>query len=345
VREIRGYIVFTLLMLVLLYAGWHLLRVLEIVYVSALFAVVLSPVVDNIMRWRVRRWRPSRPVAVILLVAGLFTALFLFFRIGLPPVLRDFREFAQDLPERIPQLLAKLKHMPMADKIGMDHLAERAQTAFAATASYIVSSLPMWAARILDIFTAFILTIYFILEGDEVYAFFLSTLRPGFRQRINRTLKTAEGRVSNWLIGQLALMAIQGIYSIVVFGFLHVRYFVLLGILMGITNIIPIAGNLVTIVLVFAIAAADSWTKAFIVLAFYTAYTQFENAWLTPRIMKQSVDLMGIAVLIALLCGSAIAGIVGALVAVPSAALVAVLAEEFLVQPDVPEEKEPKPAG
>ncbi|MBS1814383.1 MAG: AI-2E family transporter [Acidobacteria bacterium] len=335
--------VFAAVLVLMMYVGWHLLHVLEIVYVSALFAVVLSPVVDHIQRLRIRNWSPSQPVAVILLLAGIFGGLFLFFYLGLPPVIRDFRAFAEDLPQKLPAMVAHIKHLPMADKLGLENMSARVQSGLAATAGYIVSKLPHWAMFVLDILTAIVLTVYFIFEGGDLYRYFLSMLRSPFRERMDRTLQVAEGRVSHWLIGQLSLMAIQGVYSVITFGFLHVRYFVLLGILMGLTNIIPVAGNLVTIVLVFCVAAADSWTKAFLVLAVYGIYTQVENAYLTPRIMKQSVDLMGIAVLIALMAGSALAGIVGALVAVPSAALISVLADEFLVQPDRPEEKRPKP--
>lgn len=340
----RGYIVFTLFVIVMMYVGWKLMKVLLIVYVSALFAVVLSPVVRNIRRIRIRGWSPSEPLAVIFLLVGLFGGLFLLFYLGLPPVIHDIRDFADDLPKRLPEALAKIRRIPMADKLGMQNMADRIQAGLAATAGFIVSSLPHWAMGIADVVTAMILTVYFIFEGDDVYQYFLSMLRHPFRERMARTLTRAEERVSHWLIGQLSLMAIQGVYSVIVFGLLHVRYFVLLGILMGITNIVPIAGNLITILIVFSVAAADSWTKALLVLLFYTLYTQVENAYLTPRIMKQSVDLMGIAVLIALMVGSSLAGIPGALVAVPSAALVSVLLDEFLVQPDRPEEKQPKPA-
>lgn len=331
-------------MIVLFAVGYRLLHVIEIVYVSALFAVVLSPVVTNIRKLRIGNWSPSEPIAVLALLIGLFGGLFLLFYLGLPPVIRDLKNFGSDVPSRLPALLAKLKHMPLANKVGVEELSGKIQGGIAASATWIFSHLPHWAMALLDIITAIVLTVYFIFEGDEVYAYFLSMLRPGLRERMDCTLRKAEGRVSNWLIGQLALMACQGVYSIIVFYFLHVRYFALLGILMGITNIIPVAGNLVTIVLVFCVAAADSWTKAFIVLALYLLYTQVENAYLTPRIMKQSVDLMGIAVLIALLAGSGLAGITGALVAVPSAALLSVLMDEFLVQPDRPDEKNPKPA-
>jgi predicted PurR-regulated permease PerM len=138
--------------------------------------------------------------------------------------------------------------------------------------------------------------------------------------------------MSKWLLGQGLLMLTLGICSTIAFGFLHVRYFVLLGVLMGLLNIIPIAGGVVTIVLVAIVAALDSWGKMAGVLLFYAVYVNVENVFLTPRIMRSSVNLMGLTVLIALLLGTALAGIVGALVAVPTAALIAVLLEEYAVK-------------
>jgi predicted PurR-regulated permease PerM len=103
---------------------------------------------------------------------------------------------------------------------------------------------------------------------------------------------------------------------------------------MGLLNIIPIAGGVITIVLAAGVAALDSWTKAAGVLIFYLIYVNIESALLTPRIMRSSVNLMGLTVLVALLLGTALAGVVGALVSVPTAALIAVFLDEYAVQRD-----------
>jgi predicted PurR-regulated permease PerM len=126
-------------------------------------------------------------------------------------------------------------------------------------------------------------------------------------------------------------MLILGVSSTIVFGILHVRYFFLLGVLMGLFNIIPIAGGIITMILVAGVAAIDSWSKLAGVLIFYVIYVNIENAYLIPRIMRSSVNLMGLTVLIALICGTALAGVVGALVAVPTAALISVLLDEYAV--------------
>ncbi len=343
-RSVRGHILFTIAVLGLLALCWKLSHVLEIVYVSGLFAVILTPVVGHIGNLRIRNWHPSKAVSVIVLLFGLLAALGLFFWIGLPPVLSDFRNFLADLPHRIPSLVGRLAKIPYADKIGLPKIAAEAENSVGAVASYVFTALPKWAEHLLDIVTAVILTVYFILEGSETYDYFISLVPLDRRPRLADTLVRAEQKVSRWLLGQLSLMGIVAVYSLVAFGILHVRYFVLFGILMGITNIIPIAGNLITIVLVTLVAASDSLTKAALVIVVYLIYTQLENAFLTPRIMKSSVDLMGTTVLVALLCGTAIAGIVGALVAVPTAALVVVFTDEYLVQKDGDAQRDARPA-
>ena len=174
-----------------------------------------------------------------------------------------------------------------------------------------------------------------MLEGENAYRFFLSLFPSAQRRRLDATLQRADRKVSKWLLGQGTLMLILGISSTIVFGLLHVRYFILLGFLMGLFNIIPIAGGVITIILAAGVAALDSWAKMGGVLIFYAIYVNIENAFLTPRIMRSSVDLMGLTILVALLLGTALAGIVGALVAVPTAAIVSVLLEEYAVKKDV----------
>ena len=333
-RNVRGYILFAFGMAILLGVLWMLRSVLEVVYVSALFAVVLTPIVQQIRKLRIFGWQPSRTVAVIGLVITVFVGLALFFSIAMPPVIRDMQHFGEDLPHKLPVLADRLRHLPFAQRLGVNSLGERIQNLAASTVSYVFASAPKWAGRAADVVAATILCIYFMLEGEFAYFYFLAFIPLEYRDRLARTLVAAEGRMSKWLIGQAALMVILGVTSTVVFHALHLRYSVLLGVLMGLFNIVPIIGGLITIFLAALVAAMDSWSKVAGVLIFYLIYTQIENAFLTPRIMRTSVNLMGLSVLIALLIGSELAGVVGALVAVPSAALVAVIMDEYLVQKD-----------
>ena len=101
--------------------------------------------------------------------------------------------------------------------------------------------------------------------------------------------------------------------------------------LTGLLNIIPVLGAAICVALALMVAAIDSWGRVLGVAIFYVVYLNVENSFLTPRIMRNSVGLPGLAILVALLLGSALGGIPGALVSVPTAVLVAVLADEYLV--------------
>jgi predicted PurR-regulated permease PerM len=292
------------------------------------------PVVQNIMHLRIRNWSPSRPAAVVALVLSVFVTLTLFLIFALPPVLHDVQRFAADLPRRVPGIIARIKTLPMADKFGFDALAAKSEDVLASTAQYMLATAPLWLGRFLALVTSLVLCIYFMLEGEFVYYYLLSFFESESRERLAKTLIVAELRMSRWLLGQLSLMLILGVCSTIVFAALHIRYFFLLGVLMGLFNIIPVAGGVITITLAAVVAATESWTRMAGVLIFYVIYLQVENGFLIPRIMQSRVNLMGLSVLIALLVGSELAGVVGALVAVPTAALIAVIMDEYFVQKD-----------
>ena len=331
-RAVRGHMVFAVFLFLLLATAYKLRKELEIIYVSALFAVVLMPIIRRITEFSIRGWKPQRWMAILLLLLVGVISISIFLLIGLPPVLDNMKSAIVDLPGQIPKLALRLHHIPLAEKIGIGNIVEKGTKTLGEVGSYVVTSLPLWLSHVFDILTATFLCIYFMLEGEHAYDFFLTLFPLSQRQRLDVTLRKAEQKMSKWLIGQGSLMLILGVLSTAAYGVLHVRYFILLGILTGLLNIIPIIGAIVSIVVAGAVAALDSWTKMFGVFIFFFLYENLENAYLTPRIMRSSVNLMGLTVLVALLLGSALAGVVGALVAVPTAALISVLLEEYAVK-------------
>ncbi|MGD0682026.1 MAG: AI-2E family transporter, partial [Terracidiphilus sp.] len=113
-----------------------------------------------------------------------------------------------------------------------------------------------------------------------------------------------------------------------------VRYAYGLGVLTGLLNVIPVLGAAVCIALALLVAAIDSWGRVLGIAIFYLIYLQVENSYLIPRIMKNRVGLPGLAILIALVIGFALEGVLGAMVSVPTAVLVAELLDEYLVHKD-----------
>ena len=333
-RTLRGDIVFTFALGIGLALAYHLREVVTLLYVSALFAVVLMPVVRGVQRIKIGKWNPGRGSAIALLfvsVAGLVT---LFIMFALPPVVRDLKEFVGELPTRGPEMLLRLKKMPFASRLDVSSLNAKMQDYASNFVGYLFTSVSMWASKLFKIITGAVLTVYFMLEGEHAYNWLLSFFPANRRERLNQTLMRADLRMGKWLLGQGALMLILGVYSTVVFTALHVRYSYALGVLMGVFNIIPVIGAMISMALVVLAAAMDSWSRVLYVCIAYGIYAQVENSFLTPKIMKSSVDLPGLAVIVSLLLGSELEGVIGAMVSVPTAVLVAVLLDEYAVQHD-----------
>ncbi len=327
----RNIVLFAFGVALTLYLAWILRDVLTVIYVSALFAVVLMPLVRGVMRLHIGRWRPGCGMAVFLILVLTAGSLGCFFAFALRPAFVDLREFIRELPQRGPQFFNRLEQLPVLRDVNLDSLQDKIQDLTANMATYVVRFASDWAGTVARVIAGIVLTVYFILEGDDAYAWFLSLFPMERRLRLDQTLARASARMGRWLLGQGTLMLILGACSTIVFVLLHVRYAYALGVIMGLFNLVPVAGALVSVTVVVLIAALDSWGRVAGVLIFYFAYVQVENTWLTPRIMKTQVDLAGLTILIALLIGSSLAGVIGAMVAVPTAVLIAVILNEYAV--------------
>jgi predicted PurR-regulated permease PerM len=333
-RSLRSDIVFAFTLALACALAWLVRDVLMLLYVSALFAVVLTPVVRSTSGLRIGRWQPFKGSAILFLLLAVAAALTAFGFLALPPVIRDLQEFGREMPTRLPDLLEKFKKIPFADQLNTAEISSRVQDFASHAATYLLLSIRDWAGNLFDIAMGIILTVYFILEGDQAYRWFLSFFPPESRDRLDKSLRRAEIRMGKWLLGQGSLMLILGVASTTVYLSLHVRYAYALGVLTGLLNIIPVLGAAICIALALLVAAIDSWGRVLGIAIFYLVYLQVENSYLTPRIMKSSVNLPGLAILVALLLGFALEGVPGALVSVPTAVLVAVLLDEYLVHKD-----------
>ena len=343
-RSLRGDITFAFALALAGYVAWLIRDALVLFYVSALFAVVLQPLVQFIASWRIGRFQPFNRVAIFILLLAVVGGLIGFGFFALPPVIRDLEEFGKEMPLRLPPIMERLRNIPLVGRINLTDLAGRIQDFAGHSATYVLLSLKNWASSLFTIVMGLILTIYFNLEGETAYHWALSFFPPESRSRLDRTLRRAEVRMGRWLIGQGSLMLILGLTSTVVYLSLHIRYAYALGALTGLLNIIPVLGAALCIVLALMVAAVDSWGRVAGVAIFYMVYLWVENSFLTPRIMKSSVDLPGLAIIVALLLGSELEGVVGAMVSVPTAVLVAVLLDEYLVNKATEPLADPEPA-
>ena len=325
----RSDIAFAFAVAVLLVILWKIRSTLLLIYVSIVFAVVFTPAVHWVQRLRVRRWHPSTGLAVLALIASVVLVLAGFAFFVVPSVSADVQSFSGDLPRDLYHLREQVTKLPFGQHLASDINASTIESRVSSFLNPLLTSVVKITGLLTDIVWLILMTAYFIVDGKRSFRWAMSLVSREQRPRLARTLRDAGTRMQKWLTGQALLMLILGSSSFVVFWALGIRYFYALAFFAALANFVPILGPIATVILAGAVAALDSWMKLLGVLVFYFIYQQIENSYLTPHIMNTTVELPAVSVIVALAIGGALAGIPGAIVAVPTAALVATVVNEY----------------
>jgi len=150
------------------------------------------------------------------------------------------------------------------------------------------------------------------------------------RERVEDASRRIAGKVSAWLAGQLFLGAIIGTTAAIGLALLGVPYFYVLALIAAFGEMIPVVGPILSAIPAVGVALTVSPGTALLVALFFLAQQQIENHILVPRVMQRQVGISAGIVIIALLIGGSLLGIVGAILAVPTAAIVHVVFREFM---------------
>src|SRR5918997_6103587 len=323
-----------LLVLVVGYLLIQLQFVLVLVLLSLVFATVIQTPVDALDRGHL-----PRPLAILLVYVAIIGAITVLFML-LSPVIR---EQAAAFRTQAPQSLADLRGAWQAS--GNALLAGPGQQLLGRGIAFIQSpgqtqgvSVPQGAALglltglgggIIGVVTVLIISFYYLMERSWIRRIVLLDSAPETRIRVSRIWDEVEQKVGDWLRGQLTLCLVIGVTATVGYAVLGIQFWPLLGLWAGITEIIPILGPWLGGIPAVIIALTQGWEKALLVIGFVVLLQLTENAVLVPRVMRGAVGLTPLTVFIAILAGTEFAGVPGALLAIPVAAVIQVLLSNY----------------
>jgi predicted PurR-regulated permease PerM len=177
-----------------------------------------------------------------------------------------------------------------------------------------------------------ILAFYLLVEGESLFAGFARLFPHSRRGEVTRAGREISSKVSAWMIGQLILAATIGISSAIGLYLLGVPYFYVLGVVSAVGELIPVVGPILSAIPAIAAALTVSPQTVLWVMIFFLVQQQAENHLLVPKIMQRQVGVSPVVVISALLIGGSLLGIVGAVLAIPTAAIVQVLAQALLTE-------------
>jgi predicted PurR-regulated permease PerM len=174
---------------------------------------------------------------------------------------------------------------------------------------------------VLGIAIAFILTIYFLIEGRRTWEWLVAYVPRRYRARIRETAGAARVAVLHYVAGNVATSVFAGLTVLVALTLLHVPAALLLALLAGLCDFVPVLGFIVSALPAVLLALTVSPATAFIAAAIYVSYHMAENYFIGPKVYGGSLRLSNLAVLLAFAAGAELFGIVGALLALPVAAM------------------------
>jgi predicted PurR-regulated permease PerM len=317
------------LVLVAAYVLLKIQLVLVLVVLAVLFATIIERPVMALHRRRV-----PRPLSILAVYVMIIGGLTLAGILAAPTIQDEARRFRDEAPEQITELRNEWRFsdnnlLRGAGVNALNRLLAEIDSPSSPSEEVTVGIITGVGGGIVGLLTVFVMAFYYLTEKALLRQIILNQIKPSSRERIDRVWDLVEAQVGRWLRGQLTLCLIIGSLSFIGYGLMDVRFWPLLGLWAGITEIIPIVGPWLGGIPAVAIAATMSWDKAIMVTIFVVLLQFLENSILVPRVMKGAVGLSPLTVFVAILAGTQYLGIIGALLAIPIAAGIQVILAEY----------------
>ena len=296
---------------------------------AAFIAIGLEPVVDWLERRGIRR-----SVAVAIIVVAALAALGGFLAAAIPPLSREGSQLINNAPGYVQQL--QDQHGTVGRLVDGLHLKQRLQTLAdtgLSTNSFngLINLSRTAVSYAFQLLVVVVLVIYFLADfpGVKRAVYRLAPLQR--RPRVGLLGDEIISRTGGFLLGNVLTSVVATLAQFAVLRLLGVPFALVLAVLVGVLDLVPLIGSTIAGVVVTAVALAlVSPTAAVINIGFTVAYRIFEDYVLSPRILRRTVSVKPVVTIISVLLGGALLGLEGALIAVPVGAAVQLFVTEVV---------------
>lgn len=330
--ERRGGLTPLTLFLVLLLA--YVMIQIQVVLIITLLALVFATVIERPVQLLERRHVP-RAIGILAVYAAIIGVVALLI-VGIAPMVGDqFSMLRDELPGQLEELQAEWRRSgnPVLSGTGAELLGQAREAIRRPPdppQEAAVNVLTGLIGGILGTLALLAITFYYLMEKPLLKRLVLDEFTTANRARVERVWDDVEHKVGGWIRGQLTLCLIIGTLATIGYGILDVRFWPLLGLIAGVTEIIPIIGPWLGGIPAVIVALTDGWQKAVFVVGFIVILQFLENTVLVPRVMRGAVGLTPLTVFVAVLAGTTFIGPAGAVLAIPIAALIQVVLTDYL---------------
>ncbi len=311
---------------------WISRHVLSWIFIALFLTLALNPLVDRLER----RFGGRRGLATSTVLLGAIAAIAGIGALFIPTLVDQVSGFAHKVPDYLHDLthgrgrlgfLQNKYHLVDKAREALRHGGAKKLFGLSGTALAITKSV---IAAVVATVTIVFMTFFMLLEGPSWMERFFGLLRPESRPRWRAVAYDIYRTVGGYVTGNLLISVIAGVSTAVVLLVMGVPYSVALGLIVGILDLIPLAGATIAGIIIALVAFLHSVPAGIVVVIFFVVYQQIENHVLQPVVYGRTVQLSPLAVLIAVLIGAELAGVLGALAAIPVAGALQVVLVDVL---------------
>ncbi|MCK2221687.1 AI-2E family transporter [Actinomadura sp. ATCC 31491] len=304
------------------------LSTIILVVVAMFLAVGLNPAVEALQRRGL-----ARRAAITIVFAGVIVTFALFGLAVVPPVGKELADFVA----AVPGYLDELSSHPTLKQLDADYqiLPQLAQFVTTTLGPSLATGIMGASLVVLDgVFTTvtlLVLMLYFLGSLHTIKAYLLKLVPASRRARTGAISEEILAGIGGYVAGNVLISVIAGVLTWIFLSVAGVKYALALALVVALTDLIPLVGATIGAVVVTAVALLQSVPAGIACAVFFLVYQQVENYLIYPRVMKRSVDVTPAVTVIAALFGGALLGIVGALLAIPVAAAIALIIREVVI--------------
>jgi predicted PurR-regulated permease PerM len=334
----------TMLAVVLASALFVARDALILIYISMLIAIGFGPVVRAIEHQHVipvGTKRLPRWFAILVVYFVIIGALAGVAALVVPPLVDQAQELWRELPSLLNRAQSYLiKWGLITHRVTLEEAVQSvptgASTKAAATSAVgtVATAIGSVAKVVFAFITIVILAFYLLIDGSSLFAAFARLFPHARRSDVTRAGREIGIKVSAWMMGQLILAGTIGLSSAIGLYLLGVPYFYVLALVSAVGELIPVVGPILSAIPAIGAALTVSPRTALWVALFFIAQQQAENHLLVPKIMQRQVGVSAVVVIAALLIGGSLLGIVGAVLAIPTAAILQVVLQAVFTDRD-----------
>jgi len=325
-----GTVFKTILMVLAVWLLYVIRDVIVLLFISVILVSAMEPAVDYLQKKRIPRSLTVLGIYILLLVIIITAASFL-----VPPLIRQTEDFSQNFSQYSQKLGDSFG--PISDFVQTNHINLGTEQIVGQIGSGLNSLTQNIFSKTIGVFSGlvsvvvvFAMAFYMSVEENGIRNFIVSVMPIRHQEYVSGLTERIKNKIGRWMLGQLMVMFIIFLLDFVGLSIVGVPYALILGIFAGLMEIIPYVGPIISAIPGVTLGFIVSPTVGFLALLVYLLAHQFEGNVVVPIVMKKAVGLNPIAVILALLIGSKLAGVLGAVLSIPIAASISVYVRDAM---------------